>query len=172
MASLIRACRPATQFASALRKEGCQVQRPLSTAKKSLACNATSHGYFPASRTISPFHTTTSHNKGRDEPPTTDFGAMDVLGNTPAPSTAIDACMPDGFRFNNGSRVLDGGGVILVGGEAFAWRPWLPGGENRLLNKKGQWEVAKEAFGLLSLIWPRPGEECSNYIMTEERLTD
>lgn len=82
---------------------------------------------------------------------------MDVLGNTPVPSTIVDICMSDGFQLNSGARITDGSGVILVGGEAFEWKPWLPRGEPRLLNAKGQWEIPNESLGMLSLIWPRPG---------------
>ena len=67
-------------------------------------------------------------------------------------------------------------GVLLVGGEAFRWRPWVREGckegtigeggvgnegeggrTGRLKNPKGQWEVQKEAWGVLDLVWPKPG---------------
>jgi hypothetical protein len=101
---------------------------------------------------------------------------MNVLGNTPAPTTAVDACMEDGFALNSGLKVT-GAGVILVGGEAFKWRPWIKEGRKegtigsgatgddkkgvsstagRLQNKKGQWEVDKDAWGVLDLAWPKP----------------
>ncbi|KAK3691955.1 hypothetical protein LTR37_018315 [Vermiconidia calcicola] len=101
---------------------------------------------------------------------------MDVLGNTPAPTTAIDVCMDDGFALNSGLRVT-GAGVLLLGGEAFKWRPWIsegrpagtigsgatgddgkgvksPGG--KLQNKKGQWHVDDHVWGVLDLAWPKP----------------
>jgi hypothetical protein len=81
---------------------------------------------------------------------------MDVLGDTPVPSTSVDICMSEGFKLNNGITVIDGSGIILVSGEAFAWRPW--GAAKKLVNAKGQWEVPMEAFNLLGLLWPRPGE--------------
>ncbi|TKA81079.1 hypothetical protein B0A55_02535 [Friedmanniomyces simplex] len=106
----------------------------------------------------------------------TDFSAMDMLSNTPAPSTAVDSCMADGFALNSGLKVT-GSGVLLVGGEAFKWRPWLregrkegtigsggtgddakgpnsPGG--KILNAKGQFDVDRLAWGLLDLAWPKP----------------
>lgn len=66
--------------------------------------------------------------------------------------------MSSGFKLNSGARVVDGSGVVLVGGEAFEWRPWLasPSGELRLVNRKGQWDIPAAALGLLSVIWPRP----------------
>ncbi|KAM0709800.1 hypothetical protein Q7P35_003841 [Cladosporium inversicolor] len=106
----------------------------------------------------------------------TDFGALDVLGGMPPPTTGIDACMPDGFALNNGTRIT-GAGVMLVGGEAFKWRPWVrPGrkegtiGEGaagddikgvesmsgKLKNAKGQWEVDRLVWGALDLVWPKP----------------
>ncbi|KAK7717442.1 hypothetical protein SLS64_002934 [Diaporthe eres] len=89
-----------------------------------------------------------------DAPPTTDFSRMDMLGQTPAPSTSVDICSSDGFKLNSGVSIYDGNGVILVGGEAFAWRPWGP--DLKLVNSKGQWEVREEAFAVLDLLWPRP----------------
>lgn len=88
--------------------------------------------------------------------PTTDFARMDMLGQTPAPSTAVDICMSEGFKLNSGASIYDGSGVMLVDGEAFAWQPWGP--DMKLINHKGQWEVKEEAFALLGLLWPRPGK--------------
>ena len=96
----------------------------------------------------------------------TDFGVMDVLGNTAAPTTAIDACLSDGFLLDNGLRIIGGCGCLLVAGEAFSWRPWEAGirpgssGKGRMINKKGQWDVEKEAWGVLELVWPKPGMSC------------
>lgn len=87
---------------------------------------------------------------------------MDVLGNTPVPSTSIDACLWDGFHLNSGVQVVGGKGVLLVGGEAFSWCPWAAaekgaGNAMRLVNEKGQFELLDEAWGLLGLVWPKPG---------------
>jgi NADH dehydrogenase [ubiquinone] 1 alpha subcomplex assembly factor 3 len=92
------------------------------------------------------------------EPPPTDFAALDVLGDTPAPSTSVDVCMSSGFQLNNGARTTDGSGVLLVGGEAFRWRPWLSNPNNglHLINGKGQFHIPTSTLGLLSLVWPRP----------------
>ncbi|KAK8174370.1 hypothetical protein BC567DRAFT_151189, partial [Phyllosticta citribraziliensis] len=56
----------------------------------------------------------------------TDFGALDVLASMPPPTTAIDETHPDGFSLNSGIEVA-GAGVLLYGGEAFKWRPWVRG---------------------------------------------
>lgn len=80
-----------------------------------------------------------------------------MLGNTPAPSTSVDVCMYDGFGLNSGVTIGGGDGALLVSGEAFSWRPWEVTGEKRLVNGKGQIEIPKEAFGVLELLWPRPG---------------
>ncbi|KAF2708155.1 hypothetical protein K504DRAFT_477596 [Pleomassaria siparia CBS 279.74] len=101
----------------------------------------------------------------------TDFDALDVLRNTVAPATSIDACTYDGFALNNMARI-SGSGVLLIGGEAFRWRPWLredgkkgtatEGGERddsmkgRLKNAKGQLDIKDEAWGILELIFPKP----------------
>ncbi|KAK3313768.1 hypothetical protein B0H66DRAFT_537020 [Apodospora peruviana] len=119
------------------------------------------------------FHTTTTHptpQKGEiahnnervpEKPPATDFGQMDMLGQTPVPSTSVDVCMSDGFQFDSGVTITGGDGALLVGGEAFTWRPWSLAGDSpdvkrKLVNAKGQWEVSADAFGLLGLVWPRP----------------
>jgi hypothetical protein len=85
---------------------------------------------------------------------------MDVLGATPVPSTSIDACLPDGFHLNNGIKITNGAGVLLVGGEAFGWRPWVRGGKEvwKVTNGKGLFEVGDEAWGVLEAVWPKPGE--------------
>jgi len=67
-----------------------------------------------------------------------------------------------------------GSGVLLVGGEAFGWCPWVGGGkekeggsneyglegnkwnEMKLVNEKGQFEVHDSAWGILGLVWPKP----------------
>lgn len=108
------------------------------------------------------FHISIPHGKRAqngeeipDQAPPTDFSRMDVLGATPVPSTSVDICMSEGFKLNSGSMIIDGKGLILVGGESFTWQPWGP--DKKLVNKKGQWEVPKEAFGIFGLLWPRPG---------------
>ena len=86
----------------------------------------------------------------------TDFSTLNVLGGAPTPTTSIDACLPDGFLFDSGLRITGGSGCMLVGGEAFSWKPWK-GRNGRLMNTKGQWECADEAWGVLDLVWPKPG---------------
>lgn len=107
------------------------------------------------------FHTVPSRRKGQGQPPAqappTDFGELDVLGNTPVPSTSVDVCMYDGFGLNSGTTVTDGNGVLLIDGEVFNWRPWEAKGSMELANKKGQFEIPREAFAVFDLLWPRPG---------------
>lgn len=94
-----------------------------------------------------------------------------MLGSIPAPTTAIDSCLDSGFQFNNGVNVTGGDGVLLVGGEAFAWRPWLGGSngdgagagdtkelKSQMVNAKGQFEVDEKVWGLFGVVWPRPGK--------------
>lgn len=93
----------------------------------------------------------------------TDFGSLNVLGDTPPPTTSIDACLTDGFHFANGLKIGGGSGCILLAGEAFSWSPWEPAGKasgsgrNRMLNPKGQWTAENDAWGVLDLVWPKPG---------------
>lgn len=66
--------------------------------------------------------------------------------------------MSSGFVLNNGMRVTDGSGILLVGGEAFSWRPWELNSTSdwRIQNKKGQFDISPQSLGLLAQLWPRP----------------
>ncbi|KAH8423249.1 Mth938-like domain-containing protein [Aspergillus melleus] len=101
-----------------------------------------------------------NHDRGPEskEDTQTDFAALNVLGDIPAPTTAVDACLDNGFHLNNGLRVRGGSGVLLVGGEAFAWNPWKVTGGSKadMMNRKGQFEVDEQVWGILGLVWPRP----------------
>ncbi|KAH8812034.1 hypothetical protein F5884DRAFT_299868 [Xylogone sp. PMI_703] len=99
-----------------------------------------------------------SHDRGPPSKETTqtDFGALDVLGGTPAPSTSIDACLWDGFHLNSGVKIVGGKGALLIAGEAFSWTPWKAGKKGGFVNEKGQFEVDDEAWGVLALVWPKP----------------
>ncbi|KAK5994592.1 mRNA-capping enzyme [Cladobotryum mycophilum] len=44
-------------------------------------------------------------------PPPTSFSELDVLGNTPVPSTSVDVCMYDGFELNSGVTISGGWGA-------------------------------------------------------------
>lgn len=95
----------------------------------------------------------------------TDFGVMDVLGHVAAPATSVDACTSDGFHLDNGVKTEGGAGILLVGGEAFTWQPWLmlPNSEGTqphlgsLLNsRKGILSFPTDSLGLLELVHPKP----------------
>lgn len=101
--------------------------------------------------------TTTDRGPTSTESTQTDFSTMDVFSNAPAPTASIDACLPDGFHLDNGVKITGGAGLLLVAGEAFAWRPWAAGGRGQtLLNGKGQWDTGEGAWGVLRLVWPKP----------------
>lgn len=147
---------------------------------------------FPTQRTRSLSSTARTHDpasapksrppKSRDRGPAskedtqTDFAAMNMLGNMAPPSTAVDACLDDGFALDSGLKVTNAG-VLLVGGEAFKWRPWVRPGRKegtigagsagddskgvssatgKLRNPKGMFEVDKSVWGVLDLVWPKP----------------
>ncbi|KAL1997955.1 hypothetical protein VTN02DRAFT_352 [Thermoascus thermophilus] len=101
-----------------------------------------------------------SPEKTAEEKSRTSLAALDVLGDLPAPASAVDACLDDGFLLSDGTRVAGGDGVLVVGGEAFAWRPWEDGRQEearrRMVNVKGQFEVDERVWGLLGVVWPRP----------------
>ena len=88
---------------------------------------------------------------------------MNVLGNTPTPTSSIDACLSDGFHFGNGMKISGGSGCLILAGEVLTWSPWeiknIPShSTSKLLNEKGQWHVEPEALVLLEYIQPKPGE--------------
>lgn len=106
---------------------------------------------------------TTSRGPVSDEDTQTDFGSMNVLGNTPAPTTSIDACLSHGFHLDNGVKIGGGSGCLLIAGEAFGWKPWeadgsgTPGkGPKSMINAKGQWQAGERAWGVLEVVWPKP----------------
>ncbi|PGH09254.1 hypothetical protein GX51_00696 [Blastomyces parvus] len=100
----------------------------------------------------------------RDAASESTLSALNVLADVAGPSTAIDACLPDGFQLDNGVRITDGDGCLLVDGEVFTWRPWEAGkgggdgrgGMRAMINDKGQWDVSGEVWGVLKLVWPKP----------------
>ncbi|KAL8692869.1 MAG: hypothetical protein Q9218_002192 [Villophora microphyllina] len=105
----------------------------------------------------------TDRGPASQEDTQTDFSTMNVLGNTPPPTTAIDACLSDGFHLDNGLKIGGGCGCLLIGGESFAWRPWEAASASRpiktpsrMTNAKGQWEVDPIAWGVLDVVWPKP----------------
>lgn len=96
---------------------------------------------------------------------------MDIFNtaNVESPATSVDACVPDGFHLNNGIQTSGGAGILLLGGEAFVWRPWMTtttaggagmgspgGGISGLLSSTGVLTLPKEAFGVLELLYPKP----------------
>ena len=111
-----------------------------------------------------PLHTPTplppSRGPPSPEPTQTDFAALDILAATPPPSTAIDACDPTGFALNSGLRVVDAG-LLLVGGEAFAWRPWAAAAAAEPApatpaSPRAALRLADSVWGVLDLAWPKP----------------
>lgn len=148
-----------------------------SRAPLQIRCLSSSPSTFNASRT-SKIAPPKSKDRGpkSEEDTQTDFGAMNMLGNMPAPTTAVDACMDDGFALDSGVKI-SGAGVLLVGGEAFKWRPWIRQGRKegtvgsgasgddnkgvkstagKLQNTRGQFDIDQSAWGILDLVWPKP----------------
>ncbi|KAL6714145.1 hypothetical protein ACLMJK_008639 [Lecanora helva] len=117
--------------------------------------------HLPSSTSSSP-HKTPDRGPPSTETTQTSFPTMDVFTHAPAPTASIDACTSDGFHLDNGVKIGGGSGLLLVQGEAFAWRPWeisgVGGGrKGGLVNQRGQWSVGDEgAWGLLGLVWPKP----------------
>jgi NADH dehydrogenase [ubiquinone] 1 alpha subcomplex assembly factor 3 len=128
----------------------CQSRIPsFSNATSTAQINSFSTSHLLQSKPSSP-----SDQESPNEFPPTDFGEMNVLGNTPPLAFAIESCNPDGFSLNNGLNV-DNTGLLLLGGEVFQWSPWTK--RKMPLNMVGQWELPAETLGILELIWPKPG---------------
>ncbi|KAI4177262.1 MAG: hypothetical protein LQ346_007719 [Caloplaca aetnensis] len=133
-------------------------QRPAPLSAR--AFTTSSHRPLPP-----PSNPPTTSNRGpvSKEDTQTDFSSLDVLGNTPAPTTAIDACLSHGFHLDNGVKIGGGSGCLLIAGEAFGWKPWeadgsgTPGkGQKSMINAKGQWQAGERAWGILEVVWPKP----------------
>ncbi|KAK0670646.1 hypothetical protein QBC41DRAFT_317461 [Cercophora samala] len=145
--------------------------RRITTSKPSLTFFQPTAPRTSLASSVAPFSSSRTLRKGpplahNNEPvptssPTTDFSSLDVLGNTPVPSTSIDVCHHDGFSLNSGVQITHGSGALLVGGEAFEWKPWASkdGGRKKMINSKWQWEIDPESLGVLRVIWPRPGTQ-------------
>lgn len=122
--------------------------RPLSTT---LASRASTADTAP---------NTSDRGPRSDEDTQTDFGQMDIFASVAQPATTIDACLPTGFHLNNGLKITHGDGMLLLGGQAFAWRPWLATSSRShggMLNSKGGWEAtAPEVWGALEAVFPKP----------------
>lgn len=155
---LLRALRSATlprQFQPVCRSAA----TTRSIAPSSPHCRTLSSSLYRPAAPRTPAGLPKSHDRGpaSTEDTQTDFGALDVLRNTKIPATNIDACTTKGFHLNNGTKTDDGSGILLLGGEAFRWRPWGPdktvGG---LLSRTGVLNVEKEMFGLLDVLYPKP----------------
>lgn len=132
-----------TILRSAPSRSNTHIARPARMIPRSHAPKPTTHDRGPQSR----------------EETQTDFEALNVLGNVPLPATAIEMTLDTGFHLNNGLKVSGGDGVMLLGGEAFAWRPWkgtVDGTRAGMVNARGQFEVEEAVWGLLDVVWPRP----------------
>ena len=145
------------------------IKPPFSTPSAHRNNSSRSSSIRRPSRFVSRAHThkPTSPDRGppSNEDTQTDFDNLDVLGSAAAPAAAIDATLDTGFDLSNGVKIRNGDALLLVGGEAFSWRPWkaIKGVANdraakaAMVNAKGQFELPEEVWGLLSVVWPRPG---------------
>lgn len=142
--------------------------RPTNPQSRSVSCLNKSRiipsrhiRHFHASNELlqsSPKPSSTYRGPPSEEETQTDFGGLNVLGSSTGPTTGIDACHQDGFLLNSGLKIVGGSGCFLLNGDAFSWRPWDAAGRRpALLNAKGQWDVDNSVWGLLDLVWPKPG---------------
>ena len=72
---------------------------------------------------------------------------MDIFSNAPAPTASTNAYMSDGFHLDNGVKIGDGSGLLLVSGETCTWRSWEAGGRGRLLNQEAMIVDSSTPFG-------------------------
>ena len=154
----------------------CPIQRGPSNVRNTIGPGLSGRIDRPALRAQLSSSTNACHSapgKSSDRGPAsnedtqTDFGSLNVLGDTLPPTTSIDACLTDGFHLDNGLKIGGGSGCILLAGEAFSWRPWETagkGGRSKMLNTKGQWAVKNESWGVLDLVWPKPGMEVCSFL--------
>lgn len=88
--------------------------------------------------------------------PSETFSSLDVLGSVPMPPSAVESTSANGFQLNNGTWVNDG--VMLLNNEVFRWQPVLKGSPDESKAKKvGVLDLAEEAWGILDVVYPKPG---------------
>jgi NADH dehydrogenase [ubiquinone] 1 alpha subcomplex assembly factor 3 len=89
---------------------------------------------------------------------------MDIFSGTPEPATSVDACTTDGFHLNNGVKVTNAA-VLLAGGEAWAWKPWLalsppnaptPKISDMLDPRRGTLVFPEASLSILAHLHPKP----------------
>ncbi|KIW34868.1 uncharacterized protein PV07_01615 [Cladophialophora immunda] len=176
---------PATRHVRALSaKTTAQNRRMSSSSSSSSKPATTSPTSTSRARQINP-RAPKHHDRGpaSKEETQTDFSKMDILASAGVeePATSIDACTSDGFHLNNGVHTSGGRGVMLLGGEAFVWQPWVSTGSTAVassggnatsktsagggggpkdftafLDPRGLLNFPASTLGLLSLLYPKP----------------
>ena len=146
--------RQPSQFSKGLSSQSLHRRQPSACLSYSLRTLVTSSALHPPP---SAPPKSTDRGPASTESTQTDFGNKDVLSNSTAPTASIDYSTGYGFHLDNGVKISDGSGLLLVAGEAFRWRPWEAGGGGRLVNGRGQWDVRNGAWGILEAVWPKPG---------------
>ena len=85
---------------------------------------------------------------------------LDVLSGLPTPPSAVDSVFLDGFLLSDG-QVIRGDGVFLLSNDVLRWRAFLQNGEleeaEAKAKKTSMLELPGESWGLLDVIFPKPG---------------
>ena len=85
---------------------------------------------------------------------------LDVFSGLPTPPSAVDSVFPDGFLLNDG-QMIRGDGVFLLSNDVLRWRALLSEGELEEAEAKAKktsvLELPDESWGLLDVIYPKPG---------------
>lgn len=94
------------------------------------------------------------------------FSELDVLSGLPIPASAVDSVFDDGFLLNNGQEI-HGDGVFLLNNDVFRWRALIQGsgdgvmgeleGATTKARRTGVLELNDEVWGVLDVVYPRPG---------------
>lgn len=91
-----------------------------------------------------------------------------MLSGLPIPASAVESIYHDGFLLNNG-QLVRGDGVFLLNNDVFRWKALLSspvkGGTQMAeleaaagkAKKTGLLELSDEVWGLLDVVYPKPG---------------
>ncbi|RPA97480.1 hypothetical protein L873DRAFT_1809760 [Choiromyces venosus 120613-1] len=78
------------------------------------------------------------------------LSGLDIYSDLPSPINSIEALYNTHFLLTNGTATAPGSGVFLLNDSAFAWTPDVSVDAGRV-------EFGKGAWGVLEIVWPKPG---------------
>ena len=148
--------RPIEQAPAAL------LARPFASAVSQRDIKKSSSAHTPAASVRS---TANFPSEGGNDPREI-FSELDVLSGLPIPASAVDSVFDDGFLLNNGQEI-HGDGVFLLNNDVFRWKALIRAsgdevtgeleGATTKARRTGMLELNDEVWGVLDVVYPKPG---------------